>query len=83
MKLLRSLIKRMVNTITINLNGVLYNATRLPKGIFSITTTNKEVFNIVVKVDSHLKCTWTTNEGHSNSLIDKIGCMIEVHDLKF
>lgn len=72
-----------MTAIDLKLDGILYKAIRLPSGVYSITLNNMKLLQITVKVDRHLNCTWSSYTGESTHFINRLGSMIEVHNLKF
>ena len=68
--------------IDLLLDGILYKAIRLPSGVYSITLNNKKLIQIIVTIDRHLKCTWTSEAGESNAFISQLGYLIEIHNAK-
>jgi hypothetical protein len=69
--------------INIKLEGVNYSVKFNENGTYRISGNNEEVMTLKAKVAKNLMFEWKTEDGKRSPLIEKIGLMIETHDLKF
>jgi hypothetical protein len=74
---------RHMGDINIKLDGVAYSVRLNENGTYRISGSNEEVLTLKAKVAKNLMFEWKTEDGDGSPLIEKIGLMIETHDLKF